>query len=84
MTTLPSQHYSYLGGSQTTYASRPYTGTRYSGPVPPIECGNGCDIEASRVRILFWPVDEIGPTTHNTSDAAALTPYTTVSEGFTL
>ena len=56
----------------------------YSGQAPPAECSDGCDVEATRVRILFWPVDDNSTTLQNVTKAAELIPYTTVSDGFTL
>lgn len=56
----------------------------YSGQVPPVECSDGCDVEATRVRILFWPVNDNSTTLQNVTDAAKALPYTTVSDGFTL
>lgn len=61
-----------------------YTQGYYSGNFPPVECGSGCDIESSRVRILFWPVDENDTNIQNVSESAGTLPYTTVSDGFTL
>ena len=60
-----------------------FTQTHYSGPVPPVECSDGCDTSASHVRIIFWPVDDDNSTALQNVSAEA-SPYTTVSDGFTL
>lgn len=72
-----------LDGGSLTIVGGPTTLTDYSGPVPPVDCG-GCGLNATRVRILFWPVDDNDISVHNSSGAAAILPYTTVANGFTL
>lgn len=79
MTSFPVE-----GISTWTAGGGLYTQAYYSGHVPPPECGSGCDIESSRVRILFWPVDMNDTNTHNILESAETVPYTTVSDGFTL
>ena len=58
--------------------------TYHSGPTPPSECSEGCILDASRVRILFWPVDESNSAVHNASNTPIPSLYTTVTDGFTL
>ena len=53
----------------------------YFNQYPPFECSDGCRVEAERVRILFWPVDDRGANTTDTTEHLA---YTTISDGFTL
>ncbi len=82
--TVPPFSFTLPQGGNTTYSGYSITHSVYSGSLPPPECGNGCRIKSSRVRILFWPVDDQKPVIHNTSDGAAIVPYTTVSDDFTL
>ena len=56
----------------------------YFSQVPPVECSDGCRVEADRVRILFWPVNDGNATLQNVTGTARQSPYTTVSDGFTL
>ena len=51
---------------------------------PPDDCCESCEIDSSRVHILFWPLDDNQTTAQNASNVKATTPYTMVSNGFTL
>lgn len=70
--------------SLVTYGGGMVPQPYYSGQVPPVECSDGCDVEATRVRILFWPVDDNSTTQQNVTDTAEVLPYSTISDGFTL
>lgn len=86
-----------IASSDTDYTSMGLTGTNlctlsgngitqsyYSGSAPPGECSDGCLLDASRVRILFWPANGNNSTLQNISNTLGPLPYTTVSDGFTL
>jgi len=53
---------------------------------PTGDCGLGCFIGADHVEIIYWPVATAAPNGSNLSITAAspTTPYTLVSDGFTL
>lgn len=71
-------------GSVHLYNTAPFTQSLYENFNPPRDCCAGCEVNADRVRVLFWPVDDNTLTTQNVSIATAASPYTTVSDGFTL
>ncbi len=57
----------------------------YSQFYPPADCcGDGCELDADAVRILFWPIDHQSATSLNISHTSEATPYTTVLDEFTL
>ena len=44
-----------------------------------------CEIDADGVRVLYWPIDSDNSTaSRNISNGPHASPYTTVSDGFTL
>jgi hypothetical protein len=50
---------------------------------PPNGCCYGCIIDADSVRLIYWEPD-LEPPSNMTITAAPSTPYTVVSDGFTL
>ena len=81
----------YVPDSATTSASvhtfgGAYTESAYARFDPPRDCCADCEVNADRVRVLYWPVDLDNHTSkaQNLSNAPVVIPYTTVSDGFTL
>ncbi len=78
---------SLTGTTVFTYGGKQVrTESVFQVPSLPDDCCESCEIDSSGVHILFWPVDDNNNDTkaQNVSNAKITTPYTTVSNGFTL
>lgn len=87
VTPTPTTYTKTLIGTDGAQIINVITATLGPAAIAPVgDCGLGCFIGADHVEIIYWPVKTAAPYGTNLSITAAspTTPYTLVSDGFTL